>query len=348
MIQSLQIRNFKNFTTQSFEFSPHITLVYGDNGKWKSSLLDALSYLGNIQSKTKAEILVHKWESSFFLHAVWDEWDIKSSYDATEKKKAFLRNNKKTSQKKFFEASSKFCYFDPELMNLFVLGPSQRRDYINGVISNCFPGYQAILKHYNKILKSRNAVLKAISEGNAQEKEIDYWDESFSEAATEVYRYRFLFVDFFTTDNTSLQKCVWEKYADIKLQYISKIDFTNPKITIKKYLEENRQRDIIIQKTHIWPHRDDFTILVEWSPIQEFASRGEIKSIILGLKYIEAQFIEKHRQEKAIFLIDDFSSELDESHQKNILEVLSEYQIILTNIHKIKLQQEQTKYIHLI
>ena len=348
MIQSIKIKNFKNLTEQFFEFSPQITLIHGDNGKWKSSLLEALSYLGNINSKSKAENLVKSTESSFFLQLQNNENELKGTYDTTAKKKSFAINNKKISSKKFFTESSKFCYFDPEIMNLFLLGPSHRRDYINTTISNCFPGYASILKHYNKILKSRNAVLWAVAEWKAQESEIDYWDDSFCEAATEVYRYRYLFIEFFSSHSELLKKCTWEKYRDTSFQYSSKVDFKNPKETLQKYLKENRKRDIIIQKTHIWPHRDDFSILVNNSLAQEYASRWEIKSIILGLKFIESQFIEKHTKKKAIFLIDDFSSELDTEHQNTLLSLLSEHQVILTNIEKIDIQNSEVTYIHLL
>jgi len=278
MIQSIKIKNFKVFNEEIFNFSPNITVIHGENGKWKSSLLEAIAYLGNIDTKTKAEILVKNTESSFFVSIINQEHELKWSYEADNKKKHFFINNKKTSTKKFFEQTSKFCYFNPAHMNLFLLGPSQRRDFINNIISNCFPGYNSVLKHCNKTLKSRNAVLTAVSEWKAQEKEIDYWDDCFCEAATEVYRYRYLFVDFFTSHTDILKKCLWEKYSEIQFQYISKIDFQNPRNTIKKYLESNRQRDIIIQKTHIWPHRDDFTIIINNLPIQDFASRWETKS----------------------------------------------------------------------
>lgn len=42
-IDSLTIQNFKNFTDQTFTFHPQSTLLVGDNGAGKTSLLDALA-----------------------------------------------------------------------------------------------------------------------------------------------------------------------------------------------------------------------------------------------------------------------------------------------------------------
>jgi DNA replication and repair protein RecF len=348
MIKSIKIRNFKNFSEKDIEFSPNVTLIYGDNGRGKTSVLDAISYMWNIQSKNNADTLLKDTKPSFFIELLSSENEMKAWFEGKSKKKNFMLDNKKLSAKKFFEQSTKFCYFDPSLMNLFILWPSKRRDYINNVISNCFPWYKAIIKHYNKILKSRNAILWAVFDRKARESEIDYWDDCFCEAATEVYRYRYLFVEFFSWHSKLLKKCTWEKYCNISFEYISKIKFENPRSTLDKYLKDNRKRDIIIQKTHIWPHRDDFSVHIRNISVEKYASRWEMKAIILGLKYIEAKFLEKYKNKTAVFLIDDFSSELDTEHQNTLLSVLSEYQLILTNIHKIETGPHKTKYIHLI
>ncbi|MBZ5525216.1 MAG: AAA family ATPase, partial [Acidobacteriia bacterium] len=47
-INHLEIENFKKFTKQSFDLHPHFTLLVGDNGSGKTSLLDALSIAAGI------------------------------------------------------------------------------------------------------------------------------------------------------------------------------------------------------------------------------------------------------------------------------------------------------------
>src|SRR5260221_5335841 len=47
-IDHLDVENFKKFTKQSFDLNPHFTLLVGDNGSGKTSILDALSIAAGV------------------------------------------------------------------------------------------------------------------------------------------------------------------------------------------------------------------------------------------------------------------------------------------------------------
>jgi recombinational DNA repair ATPase RecF len=47
-IDRLEIENFKKFAKQSFDLNPHFTLLVGDNGSGKTSVLDALAIAASI------------------------------------------------------------------------------------------------------------------------------------------------------------------------------------------------------------------------------------------------------------------------------------------------------------
>jgi DNA replication and repair protein RecF len=82
-----------------------------------------------------------------------------------------------------------------------------------------------------------------------------------------------------------------------------------------------------------WPHLDDFDIIVNGTPLTHFASRGEVKSILLWLKFLETKFLEKHCPTKNIlFLVDDFLSELDSQHRDLLWQHVGTRQSIITSI----------------
>ena len=60
------------------------------------------------------------------------------------------------------------------------------------------------------------------------------------------------------------------------------------------------------------------------------ASRGEIRSIVISLKLIEASIIQKITSKKPITLLDDIYSDLDETRQKNITQ--NALQTIITSV----------------
>ena len=92
-----------------------------------------------------------------------------------------------------------------------------------------------------------------------------------------------------------------EKIQEVTFEYKSKIDRENPEKSIQQYLENNLERDIILRKTFIWPHIDDFDILLDGVSLASFASRWEVKSIIISLKFLESEFREKYTQKKPWF-----------------------------------------------
>jgi DNA replication and repair protein RecF len=96
------------------------------------------------------------------------------------------------------------------------------------------------------------------------------------------------------------------------------------------------ERDIILQKTQIWPHIDDFEIRVDGINVTHYASRWEIKSIIIYLKLLEWLFIEKKTWKKPIMLIDDLLSELDDLHKNMLLKKIEYYQTFISSIYKIE------------
>jgi DNA replication and repair protein RecF len=226
-------------------------------------------------------------------------------------------------------------------MNLLFESPSRKRDFLNEILSSSFDGYGPVHSHYQKILKNRNAILKNISKWRGQEKELDYWDTEFCNACVEVYRYRYLLVEFFKKNMSSLYAYFSQNDILISFNYINKCGFKNVWEYLLDYLRSNRERDIILQRTSIWAHLDDFEININTQSVESYCSRWEIKSIIIGLKMLECKFIEEHCDNHIILLIDDLESELDQKRLAQLLSSFWEYQTFLTNISPLKKSEIQ-------
>lgn len=218
-------------------------------------------------------------------------------------------------------------------MNIIYLWPSLRRNFIDQILLSSFSDYSSILSNYKKILKNRNMVLKNIRENKSNKNEITFWDQKLINESIKIYNYRFKLIDFFVTHmNKSKEYFLW-KVDNIEFFYKTKVQKNNIENDMKDYLEKNIDRDIILWKTHIWPHIDDFNILVDKKEIINYASRWEIKSIIIWLKLLETAFIEKFSNKKPILLIDDLLSELDEIHKKLLINKMNYYQTFITSIN---------------
>lgn len=347
MLQSCKIINFRSINNLSLNFDDKINNIVWKNWAWKTNVLQAISYLfGENTFNLKNENIVSFWENNLFIEWIFIDWSwieqkLSLSYSKNDNKKLILLNWKKVTKKVLENIILKVCSFYPITMNLFYLWPKYRRDFLDDILKNCFLEYKDLLKNYETILKSRNKILKNINIWESQIWEIKFWDEKFIFLAEKIYKYRMLIIDDFSSkiwENSIFLK--WEN--NIKLKYLTKTNLENISWSIKQYLDKNLSRDIILWKTQIWPHVDDFDILINEIPLVDYASRWETKSIIMTLKKFEIEFIKKHTWKNPILLIDDLSSELDDEHIKLFMEENNIFQSFFTSILPINKEKITT------
>lgn len=343
MIQTLKLVNFRNFSDKKIENFETRNFIVWENGRWKTNVLEALSLLSNNSIlKLSFDDLVKVWQDFFFIEFEDNlKWKIWFYYSKKDKKKNFLINNKKVTKKIFLENIYSSVIFSPIMMNMMYLSPSLRRDFLDEALKSSFSDYEDLLKNYKKILKSRNSFLKAISENKAKKEEIKFWDERFIELSEKIYNYRFNFVNFLAKSIKNIKDYFSVDFEEISFNYVTKVSEKNIFLDMKNYLEKNLDRDIILWKTAIWPHIDDFEIILDWFSLEKFGSRWEVKSVIIYIKLLEGIFIEKKTWKKPILIIDDLLSELDENHKNILLEKINYYQSFISNI----IEDENSFYI---
>lgn len=336
MIKSLKLINFRNFSEKIIKDFSGISFIVWENWKWKTNILEAISLLSNNSIlNISLDDLVKIWEKYFFIEIENEKiWKIGFHYSKEDRKKTFLINNKKVTKKKFLENINKAVIFSPIIMNMAYLSPSLRRDFLDDALKSSYYDYEIFLKDYKKILKSRNNLLKAILKGNARKDELKFWDEKFLEISEKIYFYRFEFIKFLKKWIKNIKDYFFINIDKIDFDYITKVSEENIFLSMKKYLQENLEKEIFLWKTNIWPHLDDFDIKINEISISKFWSRGEVKSVIIYLKLLEWIFIEKKTWFKPILIIDDLFSELDEYHKNILLEKINYYQTFISNITK--------------
>jgi len=319
-----------------------MNFISWENGQGKTNILEAVSIFFNSILDIDFSLLIKKWEDFLYIEILLDDGKkIAISYEKETNKKKYIINWKNTTKKKIREIIPSIISFHPLVMNLMYLWPSKRRLFLDQILGNTFEQYGKILKKYKKIITSRNKVLKNISEWKSDRNEILFWNEQFLETACLIYRYREWLINFFENHINNLDIYMSGKIQNIIFSYITKIDRNSPKKSLQKYLKNNLERDILLRKTFIWPHIDDFNILLDGVNLIDFASRWEVKSIIIALKFIEAKFIKQYTEKESIFLIDDLLSELDENHKNMIFNNLWKSQTIITSIKKLDYKGEK-------
>lgn len=347
-LKKLQLVAFRNFDNVTVDIEENINIFLGKNGEGKTSLLEAIGMLSMPKSfRTSNTDDMIKFSSDYFRvvgefeDENGEEKKLEIGYQGVPRKQRSLKiNDVKKSTKEFLKGVY-VATFVPEDLYLLDLGPSKRREYINRVLSKLDFMYLDNLSRYEKAMKERNAVLRNISEGFSSKTELEPWDSQLIASGTKIIQKRLELL-------FEMHGGISKKYSEIagrkeklEVAYVSKIhevlggngenhETDNLEELFKDALAKRLSRDIMTNVTSVGPHRDDLRFYLSGRNVENFASRGEKRTLLLALKITELEIVKTYTGQEPLLLLDDVFSELDNDRQTQLLRLISPYQTFIT------------------
>ena len=333
-IQKLRLNQFRNYESLEIELDKEKNIFYGNNAQGKTNLLEAIFLSGFAKSfrtqKEKELIQSGKEEAIVEVYYQRKDREGKIRIEIGEKKTFFINGIK---VKKLSEILGKInlVFFYPDSMEMIKQGPNKRRRFLDIMISQLRPNYIYYCNQYLKTLEQRNIYLRQIKFENKPEEMLEIWDEKLAEYGEKIFNERRLYLEKIAEKIEKIHKDVTENKEVISIKYMSSYQ--------ENYLKElKNKRKIDIQKgfTTYGVHRDDFLVFLNGRDLSAFGSQGQQRSSVISLKLTELAIIEEEVGEKPILLLDDFMSELDENRRNRFLEKITQNQVIITYIEKLK------------
>jgi DNA replication and repair protein RecF len=337
-LKSLKLENFRNYEKLYLELNPNknVNLFIGDNAQGKTNFLEAITVLSLAKSfRAKNHDAMIKWHADYSrIVGNFDDTELEFFVSIQPKQAKNLKKNGVKVSVKDFIGQLNIVLFHPEDLNMLYLSPGLRRQYINTILSQVDPLYFDSLVQYNRLLKHRNKTLFLITENKANHAELDAWDDKLAEFGSYIYQKRIELVEFFNKPCAENYNKIADTNENISMSYTC--TFNKPRIEKDDYieaLEENRETDIAYQHTRKGIHRDDIEFFFNDKNINDFASRGEMRTLLISLKLTEMQFIEAQTGNKPVLLLDDVFSELDKKRQQFLIDAVSTHQSFITATH---------------
>lgn len=324
---SLRVYNFRNLENETITIdSPEVFLV-GDNGQGKTNFLEALYILCFGSSfRTRNEELLKKFGESVaqisceYLQKKHEKFTVSILLEEKERKISF--NGKRIFDRKELITNIPcivFCHNDID----FVIGPpDKRRWFFNQVICMNEPFFINTLREYQKILVTRNKVLK---EGPISLLEI--YDRQLVDKGIEIQEKREKTIGYFNEIFTPLYKKIsgLTKY-DLKISYLPSFDNIRNKEDLLKIFKSRRETELQTGITSLGPHRDRFFFSFNGRNFIKTASTGQSRLVSLSLRVSQATYIQEKTGLKPILLLDDVLLELDGKKRILFLDSLPEYE----------------------
>lgn len=333
-IESLKLKDFRNFEDERLDFGPAFNLLVGRNAQGKTNVIEALGLLATGHSFRTSEfrdMIRHESESSDVRSRATGAAgsdDLQVTLDV--QRKGFFRNAKKTTPGGFKGLSA--VLFAPEEILLLRDSPSARRRYLDVLIAQAEPRYRTLVRSYERVVSHRNRLLQEIAAtGRGAAALLRSWDEQLAELGARIVVARAAWCG-------KLNGFIPGRYAAIAPQDGQALFRYRPhcgdaavaggepgvQAAMTEGLEQRRQDEIDRGFTLVGPHRDDLEAAIGDAAIKSFGSQGQHRTFVLALKIAEIDLLREVLGETPILLLDDVASELDRDRNRFFFDYLSE------------------------
>lgn len=329
MLKRLELRNFRNYKEKAFDLAEGVNVVFGENAKGKTNLLEAVCLLSTGESfRARLTDEMVGFESEY--GSVKGVVEVKSELIDLEViiNRGVVMGKTVNKRKYLVDGASKrkegligflpTVVFRPEDVEIVGGSPDGRRKLIDRLLVQVDPIYHNSLSTYEHALKRRNKILDGIRDGSMTRYALTFWDGLLIKHGGIIQDKRREILGFM---NDLFGRS--EMFSKIKLEFdMSTIS--------ESRLEQYKEAEVAVGYTLVGPHKDDLLIKEETRNLAIYGSRGEKRMAMLAIKMGEIYFLEKQSGKKVLLLLDDIFSELDEIHKQEVLNVTKGRQVIVT------------------
>ncbi|NQY86856.1 MAG: DNA replication/repair protein RecF [Colwellia sp.] len=335
--------NFRNLHGAAIEFHPRLNFFVGDNGSGKSSLLEAIFFLGHGKSfrTSKLDSLACH-ETKSFVVSVKDSNDCQLglSRDITSGLTTIKIDGQRHNRLSVLAKNIAIQIVTPESFKLFFGGPKERRRFIDLGMFHVKHDFSNQWKSFNRVLKQRNACIRLCARSNsiADNNMLSYWTEQFCQLSIDVAQIRATYVaEIITELNYWLVILLPSLHDRVTVQYLQGWPQKKSLIDV---LTNNQDREASFGYSLYGAHKFDVKFFLDKQAVETQLSRGQQKLFLLALTFAQASFIARVKPVKPILLIDDIGAELDVSSRTALSRAIDKLdcQVIITAIEASVLQ----------
>ncbi|TGN39470.1 DNA replication/repair protein RecF [Marinobacter confluentis] len=350
----LQTEHFRNLQGAPVSFSPSINLLFGENGSGKTSILEAIGYLGLGRSfrVSRHQAVVSHGEQKLTVFGgldrgheqsrPWSGADPESS-DKVRHRLGISRNitEKETRLKvdgepvRNMSALARFLpvsVIDPGVFDIVAGGPGKRRQFLDWSVFHVEPSFASLWQQCQRVTSQRNQILR---NGRLDESLMKVWDAQYVELSAGITRARTQAFQLFSDAFFRLVGEITAPWVEgLKLDFYPGWDQSQ---SLLEVLKGHREQELKMGHTLYGPNRADIRLKFQGRPVAETFSRGQQKTLVILMKIAQGMVL-ADLQKQVTFLLDDINAELDTGHRAMLAQKLDELkcQVFVTSIEPPK------------
>lgn len=339
IISHLELIDFRNYVSGTFELTSGTTVVIGDNGQGKTNLAESLAFLATLDSFRSAptDALIRVGADTAVIRATIVDDDGRVSLVEIELvssgRNRVQVNRQRLGRVRDLLGTVRVTVFAPDDLVLIKGSPGDRRRFLDDTLVALAVKYDSIRLEIDRIVRQRNTLLKQ-SGGRLTDEiavTLDVWDAKFAAVADQFGHARATLV-------ARLAPMVQEAYEQLAgVPTAIELRYEPPwrSAGLAAALGEVRTIDLRRGVTTVGPHRDELVLSIDGLASRTHASQGEQRSLALALRLASHRLITERTGSAPVLVLDDVLSELDDHRATALLEHLPAGQIIITTASEL-------------
>jgi DNA replication and repair protein RecF len=313
-IKRFTAQGFRCLGNIEFEPDPDYTLIFGANASGKSSLLEALAYLGRGKSFRGAPPtnLIQHGQQEFVLFGNVESGgrNIRVGVRNSRSGLEVRVDGDSAGGAAALAAALPLQVIDPDVHNLVCGGPDERRRFLDWLAFHVEPDYLGLWRQFRRALKQRNAALK---DGGGRAALLA-WDKEFCQLGERVdaVRQQVLEVSLKTLQAHGAALVG----ADIDFRYATGWSRDS---SLREALDDHFERDSALGSTQVGPHRADLRLIYDDRQARRLVSRGQQKLLASAMVLAATEIAQTALERPLLLLLDDPAAELDRESLRRLM-----------------------------
>ena len=336
----LELIDFRSYEQLGWTPDRRVNVLVGRNAAGKTNLLESIGYLASLRSfrKVADSVLVRTGASRAVIRGevVGERATtlVEVEVPVAGRRRAQV-NRGRLGRLSELLGKVRAVTFLPDDLDVVKRGPAYRRDLLDSIAVQVWPGAQRDQQEYDRTLRQRNRLLKQMGRG-ADPISLEVWDDRLSRAGGAVMARRMAVIREVTPPAGAVYRYLAGGPAVVRIEYRSAWgadaarDAAGWRAALRAALEKARRSDLERRVSTVGPHRDDVILLLDGRDARVKASQGEQRTLTLSLRLAAHRAVEASIGEAPLLLLDDVFSELDPERSAALVGALPDAQTFIT------------------
>ncbi len=349
-VTALGLIDFRSYQQAEVELAPGVTSFVGPNGHGKTNLVEAIHYtatLGSHRVATDAPLVRAGAPRAIVRTEIRSQYDrdvvVELEINPGRANRARI-NRSPVPRPREVLGLLRTVLFAPEDLALVKGDPSERRRFLDELLTLRAPRMAGVRADYDRVLKQRNSLLRSASQARRQNRTsaaegqlrtLEVWDSNLARTGAELLATRLELLEALRPLTADAYDAVARGKGDARLEYKSSVPL-EPGVTSREQLAEvilatvyeKRQDELDRGVSLVGPHRDDVVLGLGDLPAKGYASHGESWSYALALRLASYELLRADGGEP-VLILDDVFAELDTSRRDRLAELVAPAEQVL-------------------